>query len=269
MLHAAHLAFAHPVTGAQVVVDEPAPARLRARAQPRFAASLLEERDHGPCPSRDPPPPRDARFVTALATADARRSHRRVAPPSRSSPRSPSRKRPAPRPKSRRTAADRRGPLGDPEGRRARAVAGRHPGRLHRHELRHGGEPRQLRHLGDARGGRSRAPAHDQQGLGRLAGVEPRRAPHRLRLAPRLGQRRAGLRAADGRRRGRARHRHADLGREPEVAARRQAHRLLGARGGGSRVPLRHEESARSARESQGQGAHQREPALPLSGTAS
>ena len=121
--------------------------------------------------------------------------------------------------------ADGRGPLGDPAGRPARAVPGRRPGRLHRHELRHGGEPRQRGHLGDARGRRSRAPAHDQQGLGR-ARLEPGRPPHRVRLASRRGRGRAALRAPAGRRRGRARHRHADLGREPEVAARRQAHRV-------------------------------------------
>jgi hypothetical protein len=52
MLHAAHLAFAHPVTGAKVAVDSPLPADFA-----RVLAKLRSQTPRGEKPSR----PRRAR----------------------------------------------------------------------------------------------------------------------------------------------------------------------------------------------------------------
>jgi 23S rRNA pseudouridine1911/1915/1917 synthase len=75
MLHAVHLAFAHPVTGARVVVTSPLPADFE-----RVLATLRSQAHRGESPCIEPKSPR---------------------PPS--SPRSRSRPRPSPRPKARRS----------------------------------------------------------------------------------------------------------------------------------------------------------------------
>ena len=68
------------------------------------------------------------------------------------------------------------------------------------------------------------------------------------------------------RRRGRARHRHADVRREPEVVPGREEDRLPRERGRRRRVARGDEEGAREAGEEQGQGARHREPPLPVLG---
>ncbi len=109
MLHAAHLAFAHPVTGAQVVVTSPLPPDFertlnQLRSQPprgERSWSVPESRPGSSArrPASSPPSPRRS------PGSHPPKASRPASPPPvpRSSPRSSSSRRPSPRPKGRRT----------------------------------------------------------------------------------------------------------------------------------------------------------------------